>query len=80
MDAIRAADSAPHVYVFMLDKVARQNVKLGPRDERAGTIVITSGAKPGDKVLSARVQDIKDGQAANIAAAPQGVAVEAAKK
>ena len=66
MDAIRAADSAPHVYVFAGDKVARQDVKLGARDERNGTIVIVSGAKAGDKVLSARVQDIKDGQSATV--------------
>jgi membrane fusion protein, multidrug efflux system len=70
MDAIRAADSAPHVYAFVGDKVVRQDVKLGARDERSGTIVIASGAKAGDRVLSARVQDIKDGQAANIAVAP----------
>jgi membrane fusion protein, multidrug efflux system len=69
MDAIRGADSAPHVYVFAGDKVARQDVKLGARDERSGSIVITAGVKVGDKVLSARVQDIKDGQSANIAVA-----------
>ncbi len=78
MDAIRAADSAPHVYVFVADKVVRQDVKLGQRDERAGSIVITAGAKAGDKVLSARVQDIKEGQSATIAVA--AATPEAAKK
>ena len=75
MDALRAADAAPHVYVFTAGKVVRQAVKLGARDERNGTIVVTSGANAGDKVLSARVQDIKDGQAATV-----GALVEAAKK
>jgi membrane fusion protein, multidrug efflux system len=77
MDAIRAADSAPHVYVFAGGVVKRQDVKLGARDERNGTIVITSGAKAGEQVLSARVQDVKDGQAAQIASAaavPAGAA------
>jgi membrane fusion protein, multidrug efflux system len=81
MDAIRGADSAPHVYVFASDKVARQDVKLGARDERSGSIVITAGVKVGDKVLSARVQDIKDGQSANIAVASAVTpAVEVVKK
>jgi membrane fusion protein, multidrug efflux system len=81
MDAIRGADSAPHVYVFAGDKVARQDVKLGARDERSGSIVITAGVKVGDKVLSARVQDIKDGQSANIAVVSAVTpAVEVVKK
>jgi membrane fusion protein, multidrug efflux system len=79
MDAIRAADSAPHVYVFAGGVVKRQDVKLGARDERNGTIVIISGAKAGEQVLSARVQDVKDGQAAQIAAAAVAGAVEAKK-
>ncbi len=69
IDAIRSADTAPHVYVLVGNLAKRIAVTLGARDERAGTIVLTAGAKAGDRVISARVQEIKDGQTANMAAA-----------
>jgi membrane fusion protein, multidrug efflux system len=62
LEALRAADSAPHVFVLEGEAVKRVNVKLGARDEKRALMVITDGVKPGARIVSARVQDLKDGQ------------------
>lgn len=62
IEALRSPETVPHVFVFEGDAVRRLEVKLGARDEKRALIVVTDGVKPGMRLVSARVQDLKDGQ------------------
>jgi RND family efflux transporter MFP subunit len=70
LEALRAADSAPHVFVLDGETVKRADVKLGAREEKQAVVVVTQGVKPGVRIVSARVQDLKDGQTVRLSAPP----------
>lgn len=62
--------SGADAVVFVVDgaRLARRSVTLGPRDEGAGVVAITSGLRAGDRVLVRPTSSIADGQAIVIAA------------
>jgi membrane fusion protein, multidrug efflux system len=51
------------VFVVQNNKLARRNVTLGPRDERAGTVAIATGIQAGERVLARPTPTVVDGQA-----------------
>lgn len=65
-EAVRAADSAPHVFTLSGEQVKRVNIKLGARDEKQARVVVAEGVKADDKIVSARVLDLKDAQTVKI--------------
>lgn len=73
--AVQGTANDAVVFVVEGNRLARRAVTLGPRDEAAGTIAITSGLRAGEQVLVRPTPTITDGQpiivsADNPAAAP----------
>ena len=44
------------------NRLQRRTVALGPRDERAGTVAVTSGLAAGDRVLARPAPNVVNGQ------------------
>jgi multidrug efflux pump subunit AcrA (membrane-fusion protein) len=77
LSAIRSDSGGPsYVWVLADGKLARREVAVGRRDERAQLIEIRSGLMPADQVIATKFDNLKDGLAARVigAAAPARVA------
>ena len=60
--AVRATESESAVFVIEGNQLARRVVTLGARDEGAGTVAVTSGLRPGERVLARPTASIAAGQ------------------
>lgn len=57
------------VFVIENNRLARRAVTVGPRDERNGTVAITSGLESGQRVLARPAPNVSDGQPVVVGAA-----------
>lgn len=60
--AIRSDAGLDFVWVVAGDRLRRQPVTLGRRDERARLVHVTSGLASGERVLASRFDGLRDGQ------------------
>ncbi|MDP1889690.1 MAG: efflux RND transporter periplasmic adaptor subunit [Gemmatimonadaceae bacterium] len=61
INAVRTGEKDPFVLVVEGDVVRRRNVAVGARDDDAGTIVIASGLKAGERVVVTAGIEMADG-------------------
>ncbi len=54
------------VWIVADEKLARRNIVVGKRDERAQLVEVTSGLAPGDVVLASKFDNLKEGLAAKV--------------
>ena len=66
LSAVRTEAAQAFVWVLTDDKLARRNVVIGKRDERAQLVEVTSGLAPGEVVLATKFDNLKDGLAAKV--------------
>jgi len=66
LSAVRTEAAQPFVWVLANDKLARRNIVIGKRDERAQLVEVTSGLAPGEVVLATKFDNLKDGLAAKV--------------
>jgi RND family efflux transporter MFP subunit len=66
LSAVRSESGQSYVWIVAEDKLARRNVGIGRRDERAQLIEITSGLTTADVVLATKFDNLKDGLAAKV--------------
>lgn len=66
LSAVRSDNNGSYVWVVADGKLARRNVAIGKRDERAQLVEITSGLAPSDVVLATKFDNLKDGLAAKV--------------
>ena len=70
--AIRSDAGLDFVWVLSGDRLRRQPVTLGRRDERARLIQVTSGLTLGERVLASRFDGLRDGQPVRLAESTSG--------
>lgn len=72
LPATAVRSEAGQSYVWTIDdgKLARRLVSIGRRDDDAGVVEIRTALPPGAPVLAARFDNLKDGAAAIVRAAP----------
>lgn len=70
LSAVRNESGQSFVWVIADGKLARRNVAIGRRDERAQLVEITSGLSAGDTVLATKFDNLKDGLAAKVVEIP----------
>jgi membrane fusion protein (multidrug efflux system) len=66
--AVQGTGAEAAVFVIQGERLARRPVTLGARDERAGTVAVTSGVQAGDRVLARPTPTVADGQPVVVAA------------
>ncbi|HZA95984.1 MAG TPA: efflux RND transporter periplasmic adaptor subunit [Burkholderiaceae bacterium] len=66
LSAVRTEAAQTFVWVLTDHKLARRNVVIGKRDERAQLVEVTSGLAPGEVVLATKFDNLKDGLAAKV--------------
>jgi RND family efflux transporter MFP subunit len=67
LSAIRSDAGGPsYVWVLAEGKLARREVAVGRRDERAQLAEVRSGLSPGDQVIATKFDNLKDGLAARV--------------
>jgi RND family efflux transporter MFP subunit len=67
LSALRSDSGGPsYVWVLADGKLARREVAVGRRDERAQFVEIRSGLMPGDQVIATKFDNLKDGLAARV--------------
>ncbi len=66
LSAVRTEAAQTFVWIVADEKLARRNVVIGKRDERAQLVEVTSGLAPGDVVLATKFDNLKDGLAAKV--------------
>ena len=66
LSAVRTEAAQTFVWLLADDKLARRNIVLGKRDERAQLVEVTSGLAPGEVVLATKFDNLKDGLAAKV--------------
>ena len=67
LSALRSDSGGPsYVWVLADGKLARREVAVGRRDERAQLVEIRSGLMPGDQVIATKFDNLKDGLAARV--------------
>ena len=66
LSAVRTEAAQPFVWILTDDKLARRNIVIGKRDERAQLVEVTSGLAPGEVVLATKFDNLKDGLAAKV--------------
>ncbi len=66
LSAVRTEAAQPFVWVVADEKLARRNIVIGKRDERAQLVEVTSGLAPGEIVLATKFDNLKDGLAAKV--------------
>jgi membrane fusion protein, multidrug efflux system len=67
LSALRSDSGGPsYVWVLADGKLARREVSVGRRDERAQLVEIRSGLMPGDQVIATKFDNLKDGLAARV--------------
>lgn len=59
--AIRRDGAAAFVYVIAGDRIAMRPVVTGATDADAGTVTITSGLAPGERILASPSEDVRPG-------------------
>ena len=70
LSALRTEAGQNYVWVLADGKLARRNVAIGRRDERAQLVEITSGLSAADVVLATKFDNLKDGLAAKVVGMP----------
>jgi multidrug efflux pump subunit AcrA (membrane-fusion protein) len=70
MSAVRNEAGQSYVWVIADGKLARRNVAIGRRDERAQLVEVTSGLGADDIVLATKFDNLKDGLAAKVVEVP----------
>jgi len=68
--AVGSENRGSYVWVVADGRLARRNVAVGKRDERAQLVEITSGLAPADVVLATKFDNLKDGLAAKVVGNP----------
>ena len=68
--AVASSGGQDHVWLIEGGALARRAVVLGRRDERAGRVEVLQGVAPGSTLLAARFDNLREGAAARVAAAP----------
>src|SRR5687767_9153479 len=66
LSAVRTEAAQTFVWLLADDKLARRNIVLGKRDERAQLVEVTSGLAPSEVVLATKFDNLKDGLAARV--------------
>ncbi len=66
LSAVRTEAAQTFVWIVSDEKLARRNVVIGKRDERAQLVEVTSGLAPGEVVLATKFDNLKDGLAAKV--------------
>jgi RND family efflux transporter MFP subunit len=66
LSAVRTEAAQPFVWVLADDRLARRNIVIGQRDERAQLVEVTSGLGSGEVVLATKFDNLKDGLAAKV--------------
>jgi RND family efflux transporter MFP subunit len=66
LSAVRTDAAQTFVWIVSDEKLARRNVVIGKRDERAQLVEVTSGLTPADVVLATKFDNLKDGLAAKV--------------
>jgi len=61
-----SASGGREVFVVVNGRAVRRAVTLGPRDEAAGVVAVTSGVQAGERIIVAPTTDIADGTAVTI--------------
>ena len=70
--AIRSDAGLDFVWVVAGDRLRRQPVTLGRRDERARLVQVTSGLALGERVLASRFDGLRDGQPVRLVESTSG--------
>ena len=70
--AIRSDAGLDFVWVLAGDRLRRQPVTLGRRDERARLVQVTSGLALGERVLASRFDGLRDGQPVRLVESTSG--------
>jgi membrane fusion protein (multidrug efflux system) len=70
LSAVRSENGQYFVWVIADGKLARRNVAVGLRDERAQLVEIVSGLSATDVVLATKFDNLKDGLAAKVTSGP----------
>jgi RND family efflux transporter MFP subunit len=70
--AIRSDAGLDFVWVVAGDRLRRQPVTLGRRDERARLVQVISGLALGERVLASRFDGLRDGQAVRLVESASG--------
>ncbi len=70
-EAIVSAGGDTSVWTVADGRLARRTVKVGRRDDQTGRVEVTEGLKPDDRVLSARFDNLREGQPAHIVEGPK---------
>lgn len=70
--AIRSDAGLDFVWVVAGDRLRRQPVTLGRRDERARLVQVTSGLTLGERVLASRFDGLRDGQPVRLVESTSG--------
>ena len=60
--AVQGTDSSAAVFVVASDRLVRRRVTLGPTDEGAGIVAVSSGLSAGERVLVRPTPSVTDGQ------------------
>ena len=76
--AIGATSGQAFVWLIAKGALVRRAVTLGRRDEAGGRVELLSGLGPGDSVLAARFDNLREGAPARVLAAPPAAAPPAA--
>ncbi len=76
--AVQRTDSSAAVFVVASDRLVRRRVTLGPTDERAGIVAVSSGLSAGERVLVRPTSSVTDGQPVVVATDRAGAAPVAA--
>ncbi|HVE88437.1 MAG TPA: efflux RND transporter periplasmic adaptor subunit [Burkholderiaceae bacterium] len=66
LSAVRTEAAQTFVWIVADEKLARRNIVVGKRDERAQLVEVTSGLAPGEVVLATKFDNLKDGLAAKV--------------
>ena len=66
LSAVRTDAAQTFVWIVYDDKLARRNIVIGKRDERAQLVEVTSGLTPAEVVLATKFDNLKDGLAAKV--------------
>lgn len=66
LSAVRTDAAQTFVWIVSDDKLARRNIVIGKRDERAQLVEVTSGLTPAEVVLATKFDNLKDGLAAKV--------------
>lgn len=66
LSAVRRDEAGDHVLLVKNGTAERRNIKLGAVDQGTHRVAITAGLQAGDKVLLAKLRDIKPGMAVKL--------------